>query len=178
MLFRSTPAVGTPVRVPLRTYSADIQFNSLSLGIDNIHYDVFLSPHFIELSRKYIQDSLRQAANVAQFYGMDARSFRPPETSAFRKILSEVLQASITHAQYNKNIELDLLVRIGVAKHLVQEIGGQFANLVLECKERIRSRGEHFDRSEQAYVLRARLNELQADRRNIYRTVEIGRAHV
>lgn len=167
----SLPLPGAPVRVPLKTYSAEIHFTSLALGIDNIHYDVFLSPRFVEVSRKYVQDSLRQAANVAQFYGMDARSFRPPETSAFRKVLSDFLQASLTHAQFHKNIELDLLVRVAVIKHLAHEAGSQFANLVLECKERIRSRGEHFDRSEQAYVLRARLSELQADRRNIYRTV-------
>lgn len=167
----STSAAGAPVRVPLKTYSADIQLTSLAVGIDNIRYDVYLSPRFVEISRKYIQDLFRQTANVAQFYGMDARSFRPPETIAFRKLLTDVLQASLTQAQFNKNIELDLLMRLAVVKHFTQEMSGQFTNLLLECKERIRSRGEQFDRSERAYVLRARLNELQADRRNIYRQV-------
>ena len=56
-------------------------------------------------------------------------------------------------------------------KFLTQEIGAQFATLLLEAKEWIRSRGEYFDRSEQAHVMKARLAELQADRRNIFRQV-------
>ncbi len=56
-------------------------------------------------------------------------------------------------------------------KYLTQEIGTQFANLLLEAKEWIRGRGEHFDHTEQAHVIKARLAELQADRRNLFRNV-------
>jgi len=166
----SAPTGPTP-RVDLKASSADIRLASLTVGIDNIHYDVFFSPRLVEVSRKYVLDLIRQVANAAQFYGMEARSFRPPETSAFRKVLLEALQASLTHAQFRKNIELDILFRLAVLKFLTQEISGQFSNLVLECKGRIRAHGEHFDRSERAFVLRARLAELQADRRNVYREV-------
>ena len=61
--------------------------------------------------------------------------------------------------------------RVALIKFLTQEIGAQFANLLLEAKEWIRSRGEYFERSEQAHVMKARLAELQANRRNIYRQV-------
>src|SRR5258708_9134567 len=68
-------------------------------------------------------------------------------------------------------MEMGLVLRVAVLKFLNQEISAQFANLMLEGKEWIRGRGVHFDRTEQAHVMKARLAELQADRRNVYRQV-------
>src|SRR6266436_6243215 len=50
-------------------------------------------------------------------------------------------------------------------------MGNQFANLILEGKEWIRKRGEHFERSQQAHVIKARLSELQSARRGVIRRV-------
>jgi class 3 adenylate cyclase len=84
-------------------------------------------------------------------------------------MLADLLQAGLTHAKYCKNIELDILLRLGVLKLLTSEIHTQFANALLECKEWIRARGEYFERSEKAHVMKAHLAELQGDRRNIVR---------
>jgi len=43
--------------------------------------------------------------------------------------------------------------------------------LLLEAKEGIRNRGPHFERSEEAHVLKSRLAEMQANRRDTYRQV-------
>ncbi len=90
---------------------------------------------------------------------------------AWKRQLLELLQASLTRAKYEKKIELDLLLRVALIQFLTQEISNQFSTLLLEAKEWIRNRGEYFERSEQAHVMKARLAELQADRRNIYRQV-------
>ena len=58
---------------------------------------------------------------------------------------------------------------MALLKFLIQEIGTQFSNLTLEGKEWIRNRGAHFEQTEQAHVMKARLAELQADRRNVFR---------
>lgn len=165
----STPSPGHPARIDLQTYSADIQFSTLPVGVDNLHYDVSLSARFVEFSRKYLLDLLRMTANLAEIYGMDWKNYKAPEKAAFRKHLADLLQASLTRAQFEKNIELDLLLRVSLLKFLTQEIGAQFSTLVLECKDKVRARGEFFERSEQAHVIKARLAELQGDRRNITR---------
>ena len=41
----------------------------------------------------------------------------------------------------------------------------------MECKEWIRGRGELFEHSEQAHVMRSKIAEIQADKKNIYRQV-------
>ena len=164
-------SAGFPAHFNLQPYTTDIQFTSLAIGIDNIHYDVYLSPRVADFSRKYILESVRQAASFNPTALGDAKPTRPPETVAFRRLLGELLQAGLARAKSAKNLELDLLLRLALIKFFTQEIAAQFSNLLLECKERIRARGEYFERSEEAHVLKSALAEVQANRKNIYRQV-------
>jgi len=165
---------GNPARINLKTYVAELPLGTLAVGVDNIHHDVFLSPKFVELTGTYLLDFIRQNANLVFLSQSDRkqperRTARPPEAGAWKRHLSDLLHAGLQSAKYGKNIEIDLLLRVALLKFLTQEISAQFANLMLEGKEWIRSRGEHFDRTEQAHVMKARLAELQADRRNVFR---------
>jgi hypothetical protein len=81
------------------------------------------------------------------------------------------MQSAITQAKFHKNIEIDLLFRLALLKFLTIEIGNQFANLILEGKEWVRKRGEHFERSQEAHVIKAKLSELQSARRGVIRAV-------
>jgi hypothetical protein len=179
-------STGTPARVNLRPYSAELPLGTLAVGVDNIHHDVFLSPTFAETTEAYLLEFIRQAANLpflSQTDRMQAdrrpsarreaerKAARAPEAASWKRQLSDLLQAGLQKAKYEKNIEIDLLLRVTLLKYLTQEIGTQFANLLLEAKQWIRGRGEHFDRTEQAHVIKARLAELQADRRNLFRNV-------
>jgi hypothetical protein len=179
-------STGTPARVNLKPYSAELPLGSLAVGVDNIHHDVFLSPTFVETTEAYLLEFIRQIANLpflSQTDRMqaerrqsgrreaDRKVPRAPEAASWKRQLSDILHAGLQKSKYEKNIEIDLLLRVTLLKYLTQEIGTQFANLLLEAKEWIRGRGEHFDRTEQAHVIKARLAELQADRRNLFRNV-------
>jgi hypothetical protein len=179
-------STGTPARVNLKPYSAELPLGSLAVGVDNIHHDVFLSPTFAEATEAYLLEFIRQIANLpflSQTDRMqaerrqsgrreaDRKVPRAPESASWKRQLSDLLHAGLQKSKYEKNIEIDLLLRVTLLKYLTQEIGTQFANLLLEAKEWIRGRGEHFDRTEQAHVIKARLAELQADRRNLFRNV-------
>ncbi|MGC1685570.1 MAG: hypothetical protein WA734_08130 [Candidatus Acidiferrales bacterium] len=164
------PSPTQPARMKLEPYSAELRLQSLNIGIDNIHFDVFLSPTFAEFARRYLLDLIRQTANVNLFWDHGRKSVAP-ETAAFKKQLSELLQISLTRAKFTQNIEVDLLNRIAILKFLLGEITNQLSSLIVECKEWIHSRGVHFEHGEQAHVMRARIAELQADRKNIFRQV-------
>jgi hypothetical protein len=179
-------STGTPARVNLRAYSAELPLGTLAVGVDNIHHDVFLSPSFVETTEAYLLEFIRQTVNLTFLSQTDRLQTerrqlsrrdgdrKPPraaETPSWKRQLSDLLHGGIQQAKHEKNIELDLLLRVALLKYLTQEIGTQFANLLLEAKEWIRGRGEHFDRTEQAHVIKARLAELQADRRNLFRHV-------
>jgi hypothetical protein len=168
------PAAGSPARINLNPYVAELPLGTLAVGVDNIHHDVFLSPKFVELTGAYLLEFIRQNANLVFLAQSDRKqpdrkAARPPEAGAWKRHLSDLLHAGIQRAKYGQNIEIDLLLRVALLKFLTQEISAQFANLMLEGKEWIRGRGAHFDHTEQAHVMKARLAELQADRRNVFR---------
>lgn len=168
---RTASAATHPIRMKLEPYCAEIKLNGVTLGVDNIHYDVFLSPRFVEFTRQYLLDLVRQAVNISLVYGKDRKQSGSPEHSAFRKILTEILQASLTEAKFKQSIETDLLHQLAILKHLTSEISVQFSSLIVECKDWIRARGEVFEHSQQAHVMRAKIAEIQADKKNAYRLV-------
>src|SRR5271167_3098416 len=168
---RIAPSPTHPARMKLEPYSAEIRLSNLTLGVDNIHYDVFLSPRFVDFTRKYLLDLVRQKINLSLFYGKDRKQSGAPEHGAFRKLLTEVLQASLTRAKFQQSIETDILHQLALVKHLTSEIASQFSSIVVECKDWIRARGELYEHSEQAHVMRAKIAEIQADKKNTYREV-------
>jgi class 3 adenylate cyclase len=169
-------SAGNPARINLKTYVAELSLGSLSVGVDNIHHDVFLSPKFVEVTAAYLLEFTRQNANLgfrtqADRSKTDKKRPRPPEAAVWKRHLADLLHAGLQQAKYKKNIEIDVLLRVALLKYLTQEISAQFANLLLEAKEWIRGRGTHFEQTEQAHVMKSRLSEVQAGRRNMFRLV-------
>src|SRR4029077_11420264 len=114
---------------------------------------------------------IRQSTKATYFSGIELRAVKDPDKAAYRKLLTDLLQSALTQAKYQKNIEIDLLFRLALLKFLTLEIGNQFANLILEGKEWVRQRGESFERSQKAHVIKAKLSELQSSRRRVVRVV-------
>src|ERR1700756_1863050 len=166
-----TPSATEAARIELKSYNTTIPMGSLAIGVDNIHHDVFLSPRFVQASREYLFDLIRQHTKGSYVAGTELRAVKGPDHTTFRKLLTDFMQSAVTQAKFQKNIEIDLLFRLGLLKFLTLEIGNQFANLILEGKEWVRQRGEHFERSQQAHVIKSRLAELQASRRTVVRGV-------
>src|ERR1700756_5133791 len=99
-------------RDALKSYNLTLPMGSLSIGVDNIHHDVFLSPKFVQAARDYLFDLIRQSTSATYFSGIELRTVKSLDNSAFRKLLTEMLQSGLTHAKYYKNIEIDLVFRL------------------------------------------------------------------
>ena len=158
-------------RSTLKSYNVVLPMSSLTIGVDNVHHDVFLSPKFVQIVRDYLFDLIRQNASNSYLSGMEFRNVKPVDSLAFRKLLTEMLQSSLTRAKHQKNIEIDILFRLAVLKLLTSELQNQFANVMQDAKEYIRKRGEYFERSQQAHVIKARISEMQSARRDVIRLI-------
>jgi hypothetical protein len=166
-----TPSATEAARIELKSYNTTIPMGSVAIGVDNIHHDVFLSPRFVQTARDYLFDLIRQHTKGSYVAGTELRAVKGPDHTTFRKLLTDFMQSAVTQAKFHKNIEIDLLFRLALLKFLTLEIGNQFANLILEGKEWVRQRGEHFERSQEAHVIKAKLSELQTSRRRVIRVV-------
>src|ERR1700758_2657062 len=158
-------------RDALKSYNLALPMGSLSIGVDNIHHDVFLSPKFVQVARDYLFDLIRQNTSGTYLSGIELRSAKAVDSTPFRKMLLELLQSSLAKAKHQKNIEIDLLFRLAILKFVTAELVTQFGNVILEVKEYIRKRGEYFERSQQAHVIKARLSEMQSARRDVLRLI-------
>src|SRR5580698_10235697 len=158
-------------RDALKSYNVTLPMGSLSIGVDNIHHDVFLSPKFVQVARDYLFDLIRQNTSGTYLSGIEFRNAKPVDSTIFRKLLTELLQSSLGKAKQQKNIEIDLLFRLALLKFLTAELVNQFGNVILDVKEYIRKRGEYFERSQQAHVIKARLSEMQSARRDVLRII-------
>lgn len=167
----NSPTGSDATRNDLKSYRVILPMGTLSIGVDNIHYDVFLSPKFVQTTREYLFDLIRQNVSSTYFSGIDFRSSKQVDSTTFRKLLTEILRSSLNRAKYQKNIEIDLLFHLAILKFLSAELVNQFANVILDGKEYIRKRGELFERSQQAHVIKARLSEMQSCRRDVVRLI-------
>jgi len=165
------PGQAEGARDGLKSYNVTLPMGSLSIGVDNIHHDVFLSPKFVQVARDYLFDLIRQNTSGTYLSGIEFRSAKPVDSTTFRKLLAELLQSSLAKAKHHKNIEIDLLFRLAILKFLTAELVNQFGNVILEVKEFVRKRGEYFERSQQAHVIKARLSEMQLARRDVLRII-------
>src|ERR1700756_1221813 len=143
-------------RDALKSYNLTLPRGSLSIGVDNIHHDVFLSPKFVQVARDYLFDLIRQNTSGTYLSGIEFRNAKPVDSTNFRKLLTELLQSSLGKAKQQKNIEIDLLFRLALLKFLTAELVNQFGNGILDVKEYIRKAGEYLERSEQGKLIKAR----------------------
>lgn len=163
--------VTEPGRITLKSYNVTLPMSTLAIGVDNIRHDVFLSPKFVQIARDYLFDLIRQNATNSYLSGVEFRSSKPADSTAFRKVLADLLRNSLTTAKHQKNMEIDLVFRLAILKFLTGELQSQFANVILDGKEYIRKRGEYFESSQQAHVIKARLTEMQSARRDVLRLI-------
>jgi hypothetical protein len=165
------PGSSEGARDALKSYNLSLPMGSLAIGVDNIHHDVFLSPKFVQVARDYLFDLIRQNTSGTYLSGIEFRNAKPVDSTQFRKLLTELLQNSLAKAKQQKNIEIDLLFRLAIMKFLSAELINQFGNVILDVKEYIRKRGEYYERSQQAHVIKARLSEMQSARRDVLRII-------
>ena len=59
-----TALSGSFARVDLKSYAAELPLGSLTVGVDNIHHDVYLSPAWTEQTRVYLLEFIRQTAKL------------------------------------------------------------------------------------------------------------------
>lgn len=166
-----TATIPRPPQAEPRPAQGELPLSSLAVGVDNLRHDVVLSPKFSEAARILLFDLIRQKVALGHFPGFERRPVRAPEIGAFRRILGELLQNSLTRAKAEKNIERDILLRLALLRFLTQEIVAQFSDILLEAKEGIRARGTYFETSQQAHVMKSRLAEIQASRRDVVRQI-------
>ncbi|MEE8307689.1 MAG: hypothetical protein V3R81_10520, partial [Gammaproteobacteria bacterium] len=155
----------------LRSYAPSLTFSRLTPGIDNIRYDVYLSPRWRELASQVLfeQILLHAQPHLKQLKPDDARA-RIANLEEFKRRLATLLLEVVARAKTQNNIEIDLLARVALYKWLTAELRKQFSEVAVVCKEHIEKKGRYQTQDEMwVFSMRSRLSEYQVNRRAIVR---------
>src|SRR5258708_12000837 len=99
-------------RDALRSYNLTLPMGSLSIGVDNIHHDVFLSPKFVQVARDYLFDLIRQNTSGTYLSGIEFRNAKPVDSTIFRKLLTYLRHSSIGKPSHHNKLDIDLTSRL------------------------------------------------------------------
>ncbi|HXZ79808.1 MAG TPA: hypothetical protein VEG30_07760 [Terriglobales bacterium] len=141
-------------QLDLKAYTPVIELQGLVPGVDNVRYDVFLSPILTEVARQHIARVIAKAGNVEDlivdrrtplgspaFLSRTQKPAPAPDVSEFKRRLTELHVASLNRSKAENNVSLDLLFRIAILKFLRSELGEQCSSIL----EKLRTRANTYD---------------------------------
>jgi len=139
----------------LRYYGPVLALNDLQLGVDNLRYDVSLSPRVtadlsfhlarylcrfggVEALLEMEVPAARQSSFIQAAGG--ARNLRKAAGPAdLKTALISIHQAILTRAKAEGNPSVDLLGRLAVLKFIRTELQAQFSRILEQCRMKLKS---------------------------------------
>ncbi len=170
----------------LVSFTPALALQGLTPGVDNVRYDVFLSPRFCEVARLHVARLIAKHGRVEDLVAEPrsaAQTFRPPpvvrdgeqakphlDPGDFKRLLTELHLASLNRAKAQGNVSLDLLARLAILKFLRLELGIQFSVLLERCRARLKAvEGPRPASTGRAIELRERAAAFQLAKKNVLR---------
>ncbi len=117
---------------PLELYPENFSLDRLVPGVDNVRYDVHLSPGFIKITGKIIRYLLANKANAKSVMGIEAQSQWLDFKNEFECYYRDVLLKAVNLAKLHKEIQIDFLAQTAIVKMVMEELHKQYDHMV-EC---------------------------------------------
>ncbi len=146
--------------------------DKLSIGVDNIHYDVYISPGFYKSTSKIVLRFLGNNNDIKHFLNLTKSSNLVKEIDEFKQVCRDVLKNGINKAKSASEFQIDLLAQIAIVKVLIKEIQDQFKKLTNQIKNTIRKHeiSRNLDLSEVTNI-KQKFDNIQQNKKSILRNV-------
>src|ERR1700722_8539221 len=155
-IFRLGRGPDKPAMPELIAAAPSITLEGLVVGVDNLRYDVSLSPRFMEAARAQIMRLIVRHGELEGLLSAEAPKKNhqgpawmrkaaeapvrnPIDKSDWKPLLAELHLAALNRAKKEENISIDLLARLAVTKFLRTEMQQQFAQVLERCRVLLKS---------------------------------------
>src|SRR6202521_1533233 len=143
-----------PSRPDLQYYGPTLAFTDLKLGVDNLRYDVFLSPRITADLSFHLARYICRFGEVESLFEMDipsptqtkfiraaesATKLRKPGPADLKTLLVSIHLAILNRAKAEGNPSVDVLGRLAVLKFIRTELQAQFARILEQCRMKSKS---------------------------------------
>jgi len=144
-----------PSRPDLQYYGLKLAFSDLQLGVDNLRYDVFLSPRITADLSFHLARYICRFGEVESLFEMDvpsaplqnkfiraaegATKLRKPGPADLKTLLVSIHLAILNRAKAEGNPSIDLIGRLAVLKFIRTELQSQFGKILEQCRMKAKS---------------------------------------
>lgn len=128
--------------LPLKTYLVDFSLDRLAFGVDNIHFDVHISPQLYNALKKTAWLIIIKQSRAEQFFRDHKKESCKIEKDILKNLCTDVLQDGINTAKTEGEHQIDYLGQAALAKMFLEEVKNQYRNIV-----------DHFERQVRTYQL-------------------------
>ncbi len=136
--FKRKPEPPSMENIFLEHYRIDFSINRLVPGVDNVRYDVRLSPELIQSTVKIVQYLIANQTQTHRIMEIDSKLRYPDLQTEFEKLYCAVMIGAINSAKMQKEIQVDLLAQSAVVKMIIGEIRNQFEYMIQSFIKAIR----------------------------------------
>jgi len=125
-------------KFPLKNSNVSFSLNRLTRGVDNIRYDVRLSPDFCKAVSKIVVQVIAAHTQSEEIPNLDRASSLSRERDEFKRLCCEIMTNAVNKAKLRRDIQIDYLLQTAIVKVLLEEIRSQYEKLVMHIKNVIR----------------------------------------
>jgi hypothetical protein len=136
------PFTAKPPRLkslPLKPYLVDFSLDRLVFGVDNIHFDVYISPRFCMALQKAASLIMIRQSRTESYHNDYLRESCESEKEILRRLCADVMQDGINRAKMESEYQIDYLGQAALAKLFLQEVKNQYRNLVDHFEKQVRA---------------------------------------
>jgi hypothetical protein len=170
---RSSRALPPLSSFSLSTYCVEFGLDRLTLGVDNVRHDVFLSPTLVSATRKIVGGMVQRHVGVdKEKIGRAEKIAWAKEIEAYKQLYREIMRDALNKAKGAREIQIVYLAQAALIKMLLEEVRTQFELLLGRLKKTAQKTdlGLHNDPGD-ASLLKERVQRIAQDRETVRQRV-------
>ena len=157
-------------KFPLKNSNVSFSLNRLTRGVDNIRYDVRLSPDFCKAVSKIVVQVIAAHTQSEEIPNLDRASSLSRERDEFKRLCCEIMTNAVNKAKLRRDIQIDYLLQTAIVKVLLEEIRSQYEKLVMHIKNVIRE--NEISRNQEGVIqFKKELSDIMENRKAILHKV-------
>jgi hypothetical protein len=171
-IFESFTKQPTLKNLGLKRYTFSFFLNKLVLGVDNIHFDVHISPQVNNTLKRTAFLLMIKHSQSEEFFNDYKRESCEIEKETLRRICTDVLLDGINRAKSANEVQIDFLGQTALAKLFLEEIKNQYRSILTHFEPLIRKcqLSQTYDQKE-IFLIKDKLADIKLHRNQIVRLV-------
>jgi hypothetical protein len=148
---------------PLKRFRFRLSLDRLLLGVDNIRYDVHLSPIFYKAVTRIVPQMIARHFQTEHIFSIEKPALWTKRLNEFNRLYQQMMLDAVNKAKLRNEPQIDYLAQMAVLRLLRDEILTQFETMTARIKNVIRKYeiSDHQDIGEAVKTKEALTNVLQ-----------------